>query len=45
VSAVTGGDGTVSLDAPLGKVQVCVEGVTEEAWIGLDVETEVEIVC
>lgn len=43
--AVTGRDGSVSLDAPLGRVEVCVDGVTEEAWVGLDVETEVEIVC
>jgi hypothetical protein len=34
----------VSLEAPLGKVNVCVGGVREEAWIGVDMETVVEFV-
>jgi hypothetical protein len=40
---VTGSDGSVTLEAPLGKVEVCVGSVREEAWIGLDLETVVEI--
>jgi hypothetical protein len=43
--AVTGRDGRVTLNAPQGKVEVQVGDVTEEAWVGVDVETEVEIVC
>ena len=43
--AVTGRDGSVALEAPLGKVEVCVGSITEETWVGLDVETVVEIDC
>jgi hypothetical protein len=34
----------VTLEAPLGKVEVIVAGRREEAWVGVDVETEVEVV-
>jgi hypothetical protein len=40
---VTGRDGSVTLEAPLGRVEVCVGSIREEAWVGLDLETEVEI--
>jgi hypothetical protein len=33
----------VSLEAPLGMVEVCVGSAREEAWIGVDRETVVEI--
>jgi hypothetical protein len=29
----------VSVEAPLGKVEVIASGVREEAWIGVDLET------
>jgi hypothetical protein len=35
----------VTLEAPLGKVEVIVGRCREETWIGADLETEVEIVC
>jgi hypothetical protein len=33
------------MDAPLGKVEVTVGCHVEEAWIGVDLETVVEIEC
>jgi hypothetical protein len=42
---VTGGDGTVSLEAPLGKVEVSIGRFREEAWVGLDQETVVDVRC
>jgi hypothetical protein len=33
------------LEAPLGRVEVDVGRVTEVAWIAVDLETLVEIVC
>jgi hypothetical protein len=41
--AVTGDDGTASVEAPLGKVEVRVGAVREETWIAVDLETVVEI--
>jgi hypothetical protein len=41
--AVTGVDGMASVEAPLGKVEITVAGVREEAWVGVDLETVVEI--
>lgn len=41
--AVTGSDGTVTLEAPLGKVEVFVGRRSEEDWVGIDTTTEVEI--
>ena len=41
--AVTGSDGSVTLEAPLGRVEVCVGSAREEAWVGVDLETVVEI--
>ena len=41
--AVTGRDGTVSMQAPLGKVEVSVGSRREEAWVAVDLETVVEI--
>jgi len=35
----------VTLEAPLEKVEVSVGPCREEAWIGVDLETEVEIAC
>jgi hypothetical protein len=35
----------VTLEAPLGRVEVTAGGVTEVAWVAVDLETEVEIVC
>jgi hypothetical protein len=35
----------VSIDAPLGQVEVRVGSAREEAWVGVDVETVVEITC
>jgi hypothetical protein len=32
-----------SVEAPLGKVEVTVGGVCEEAWVAVDLETVVEI--
>ena len=43
--AVTGRDGTITMEAPLGLVHVTVGSRSEEAWIGVDVATEVEIEC
>jgi hypothetical protein len=40
---VTDGDGVASVEAPLGKVEVTVGGVREEAWVGVDLETVVEV--
>jgi hypothetical protein len=34
-----------SVEAPIGRVEIEVGAVREEAWIGLDVETVVEITC
>ena len=42
---VTGRDGFASLEAPLGKVEVYVDDQCEEAWVGVDQETLVEIEC
>jgi len=33
----------VSLEAPLGKVEVSAGSVCEEAWVAVDLETVVEI--
>jgi hypothetical protein len=33
------------MEAPLGKVEIAVGRHREEAWIGLDQQTEVEIEC
>jgi hypothetical protein len=33
----------VTLEAPLGKVEVSVGAAREEAWVGVDLETVVEI--
>jgi hypothetical protein len=35
----------VTLDAPLGKVEIRAGRTVEEAWVGVDVETEVEVAC
>lgn len=35
----------VTLAAPLGKVDVYVGSRHEEAWIGVDLATEVEVEC
>jgi hypothetical protein len=43
--AVTGRDGTATLEAPLGKVVVTIGSRREEAWVGVDQETVVEIQC
>jgi hypothetical protein len=43
MSAVTGKDGTASVEAPLGKVELRVGDVREEAWVAVDLETVVEI--
>lgn len=43
MSAVTSRDGTASVEAPLGNVQVEVDAVSVEAWVGVDLETVVEI--
>jgi hypothetical protein len=34
-----------TIEAPLGKVEVTVGAAREEAWVGLDRETLVEIEC
>lgn len=34
-----------ALEAPLGKVEVLLGAIQEEAWIGVDSETWVEIEC
>jgi len=36
-------DGIASVEAPLGKVEVRVGDVCEEAWVAVDLETVVEI--
>jgi hypothetical protein len=41
--AITDADGIASVEAPLGKVEVRVGKIWEEAWVGVDVETVVEI--
>ncbi len=33
------------MEAPLGKVEVIVASVREEAWVGVDLTTELEIIC
>jgi len=33
------------MEAPLGKVEVIVGGYREETWIGVDLQTVVEIEC
>jgi hypothetical protein len=43
--AVTGRDGIARTEAPLGKSTVIVGGKEEEAWVGVDQETFVEIEC
>jgi hypothetical protein len=35
----------VLLEAPLGKVEVEVDAQHEEAWVAVDLQTEVEIEC
>ncbi|MFN0059527.1 MAG: hypothetical protein ACKVX7_13805 [Planctomycetota bacterium] len=40
--AVTGRDGSVSVEAPLGKVHVTVGKCTEEVWVGAESETVLE---
>ena len=40
---MTGADGIASVEAPLGKVEVSAGRVVEEAWVGVDLETVVEI--
>ena len=44
-STVTRRDGTASVEAPLGRVEVEVGPIREEAWVGVDLETVVEITC
>jgi len=44
-SSVTGRDGTTSVEAPLGRVDVVVGPICEVAWVGVDLETVVEITC
>ena len=43
--AITGRDGIATLEAPLGHVEVSIDSQREEAWIGVDGETVVEIEC
>ncbi len=43
--AVTGRDGSATVEAPLGKVDVMVGDSHEEAWVAVDLETVVEMVC
>jgi hypothetical protein len=45
MSAVTGRDGSVTVEAPLGKVEVTVGRVREETWVGVDLETVLEVTC
>lgn len=40
---MTDGGGVASVEAPLGKVQVSAAGVSEEAWVAVDLETVVEL--
>jgi hypothetical protein len=42
-SAVTGRDGSASVEAPIGRVEIEVGRVREEAWVSLDRETFVAI--
>jgi hypothetical protein len=43
--AVTGCDGSATVEAPLGKVEVSIGSAREVAWIGVDQETEVVLEC
>jgi hypothetical protein len=33
------------VEAPLGKVDIIIGSIREEAWVGVDLETVVEVVC
>jgi hypothetical protein len=43
MSAVTDQDGTASVEAPLGKVDISVGNAHKEAWVAVDLETVVEV--
>jgi hypothetical protein len=42
-TAVTGRDGSVVVEAPLGSLQVCIGRLVERVWSAVDLETVVEI--
>ena len=43
MSAITDEGGVASVEAALGRVEISVGKVREEAWVGVDLETVVDV--